>query len=85
MRADLVGRRLRVDHALRARDGRERAPAVGLLGDLGLDEDVRDRDVRARARERERVGAAEPARAAGDERDAAREIDLERHRAILRC
>ena len=61
------------------------APAVCLLRDLGLEEDVRDRDVRACTCERECVGATEPARAAGDERDAAGKVDLERHRAILRC
>ena len=31
------------------------------------------------------VSTTEPARAAGDEHDAARKVDLERHRAILRC
>ncbi len=40
-------------------------------------------DVGAGPRERERVGAPEPARPAGDERDAAGEIDVDRHRAIL--
>ncbi len=58
--ADLLDRLLRVHEALRARDRRERAPAVRLLGELGLDEDVGDRDVRASAGERERVRAPEP-------------------------
>ena len=61
------------------RDGRERAVAVGLLRELRLDEQVGDDDVGARARERQRVGAAEPARPAGDERDAPAEVDLDRH------
>ena len=63
-RADLLDGLLRVDEALRPRGGRERAPAVRLLRQLGLDEDVRDRDVRARPGERQRIRATEPARAA---------------------
>ena len=65
--------------ALLPRDGRERAVAVGLLGQLRLDEQVGDDDVGAGTRQGQRVRAAEPARAAGDERDAPAEVDLDRH------
>ena len=78
-RADLLDGLLRVDHPAGARSGRERSPAVRLLGELRLDEDVRDRNVRPRASERQRVGPAEPARAPRDEGDAPDEIDLESH------
>ena len=78
-RADLLDGRLGVDHPLRARRLGEHAVALGVLARVRLELDVGDRDVRAGARERQRVGAPEPARAAGDERDAAEEVDLERH------
>ena len=68
--ADLLDRRLGVHHALCHCGLRQDAVLLG-RGRVGLDEDVRDRDVGARARERQRVGAAQAARAAGDERDAA--------------
>ena len=83
--ADLLDRLLRVHEALLPRDGRERAVAVGLLGELRLDEQVGDDDVGARAGKRQRVGAPEPARAAGDERDAPGEIDLDAHRRRATC
>src|SRR4029453_16385227 len=51
--------------------------------ELGLDEDVRYCDVGTRARERQRVRAAEPARPAGDERDATGQVDLESHAETL--
>ena len=57
-RPDLLDRLLRVHHPLRARDGCERTPAVRLLGELRLDEDVGDRDVGTRTRERQRICAA---------------------------
>ena len=80
-RLDLLRGRLGVDEPLRAGDLRERPVPLGLLvGRLRLDLDVGDDDVRAGPGERQRVGAAEPARAAGDEGDAAGEVDLERHR-----
>ena len=79
-RPDLLHRLLRVHHPLR--DGRLRERPVALRGArVRLDEDVRDRDVGARPGERQRVGAPEPARAAGDESDAPGEVDLERHGA----
>ena len=78
-RADLLDRRLGVHHPLR--DGRLREHAVLLGGArVRLEEDVCDRDVGSRAREHQRVGAAEATRAARDERDPAGEVDLERHR-----
>ena len=70
--ADLLDGRLGVDHALRPRRLREHAVALGVLARVGLELDVGDRDVGAGPRERQRVGAAEPARASGDERDAPR-------------
>ncbi len=79
-RLDLLRRRLREDDSLRLRDLGEDAVGLGRLGRLvRLDLDVGDDDVRPGARERQRVGAAEAARAAGDEGDAAAEVDLERH------
>jgi hypothetical protein len=52
-----------VHHPLR--DGRLRKDAVlGGGARVGLDQDVRDRDVGAGPGERERVGPSEPARAA---------------------
>src|SRR3954452_8211072 len=79
-RADLVDGRLGVDHPLRARRPGEHAVALGLLARVRLELDVGDRDVGSGTGERLRVGAPEPARPAGDERDAAGEVDLERHR-----
>src|SRR5262249_46658845 len=78
-RADLVDRLLRVHHALCARHSGERTPTVGLLGELGLDEDVGNRDVGSGMRERQRVGAPEPARATGHESHTARKVDRESH------
>ena len=69
-RTDLLHGLLGVHEALRPCSRRERAPAVRVLRELGLDEDVRDRDVRAGSSQRERVGATEPARAARHEGDA---------------
>ena len=80
--ADLLDRRLGVHHPLRDRSLRERAVVRGGAR-VGLDEDVGDRDVGPGAREGQRVRPPEAARTAGDERDAARKVDLERHRAIL--
>ena len=81
---DLLRGRLGVDDPLRLRDLGEDAVRLGSVGGLvRLDLDVRDHDVGARASERQRIGAAEAARAAGDERDAAGEIDLERHQPSL--
>ncbi len=77
--ADLVGGGLRVDHPLGPRGGGESAPAVGLLGRLGLHEDVGDRHVRARPRKRQRVRTPEPPRPPGDQGNAAGEVDLDRH------
>ena len=67
---DLLRRRLGVDEPLSARRLGERPVAVGVARVVRLDQDVGDDDVGAGARERQRVGAAEPARAAGDEGDA---------------
>ena len=78
-RADLLRRRLRADQALGTGDLRERAVGVGLLGQIRLDEEVGDHDVRPGAGERQCVGAAEAARAARHEGDAAREVDLQAH------
>ena len=84
-RLDLLRRLLRVDDPLRLRDLREHAVLLGRLGRLvRLDLDVGDDDVRAGLRQGERVRAAEPSRAAGDEGDPAGEVDLDRHAAILR-
>ena len=77
--ADLLGGRLGVHEPLRPRHLCERPVRVRLLGQLGLDEEVGDDDVGAGAGECQRVGAPEPARAAGDERDASGQIDLESH------
>ena len=58
-RPDLLDRRLGVHHPLR--DGRLREHAVLLRrARVRLDEDVRDRDVRSRAGERQRVRPPEP-------------------------
>ncbi len=76
-RANLLDGLLGVHEALCPGRGRERTPAVRLLRQLGLDEDVRDRDVRAGACERQRIRTTQAARAARDERDASGEIDLE--------
>ena len=59
---DLLRGRLGVDEALRARRLGERAVALGVLARVRLDLDVGDDDVRAGARERQRVGPPEPAR-----------------------
>jgi hypothetical protein len=56
---DLLGRLLGMNHPARTSSGRQSAPAVGVLRQLRLDEDVGDRDVGAGARERQRVGATE--------------------------
>ena len=58
---DLPGGRLRVDEALCARRLGHRAEPLGVLARVRLDLDVGDHDVGAGARERQRVGAAEPA------------------------
>ena len=76
-RRDLLRGRLRVDEPLRPRRLRERPVSLRLLARVGLDLDVRDDDVGAGARKRQRVGATEPARPAGDERNAPREVDLD--------
>ena len=68
--------RLGVDEALCACRLGHRAEPLGVLARIRLDLDVGDHDVGARARERQRVGAAEPARTTGDESDATREVDL---------
>ena len=82
---DLLRGRLGVDDALRLRDLGEHAVGLGRLGRLvRLDLDVRDHDVGAGACERERVRAAETARAAGDECNTPGEVDLDRHVSILR-
>ena len=84
-RLDLLRRRLGVDDPLRLRHLREHAVRLGGLGRfVRLDLDIGDDDVGACARERQRIRAAEAARAAGDERDPSREIDLDCHEAILR-
>ena len=80
---DLVDRRLGVHHPLRDGCLSERAVLVGRAR-VRLHEDVGDRDVRPGPGQRQRIGAPEPARAPGDERDAPRQVDLERHGAILR-
>ena len=59
-RADLVDRLLGVHHPLRDGRLREDAEALGSAR-VGLEQDVGDRDVRAGARERQRVDAPEPA------------------------
>jgi hypothetical protein len=79
-RSDLLDRLFRSHETLCPGSGRESAEAVGVLGELGLDQDVGNRHVGARASERQRVGATEAARAAGDESDLPREIDLDGHR-----
>ena len=48
-------------------------------GELGLDEDVGDRDVGAGPRKRQCIGPSQSARSSGYERDASGKIDLERH------
>ena len=81
--ANLLDRLLGVHHALCACGGGERAPAVRLLGELRLDQDVRDHDVRPRSSQRQRVGPPEASGAPGDEGDPAAEVDLERHDETL--
>ena len=78
--ADLVDRLLSVHEPLLPCHRRERTVAIRLLRELRLDEKVGDDHVGSRLRERQRVGAPEPARTAGDERDASAQVDLERHR-----
>ena len=76
--ADLLHGLLRIDEPLLLRRGRERAPLRHVLvGRLELD--VRDRDVGPRARQRQRVGAPEPTRPSGHERDAPGEVDRDGH------
>ena len=75
--ADLLRGLLGVDEALLARRLGERPVLVGAC--LGLELDVGEHDVRAGPCQRERVGPAEPARAAGDERDPPGEIYFNRH------
>src|SRR5579864_7798761 len=58
--ANLLHGLLGVHHALLSRHRGEGAVTVGLLRELRLDEQVGDDDVGARARERQRVRAAEP-------------------------
>src|SRR5437867_76437 len=74
---DLLGGCVGVNPALRHRDlGQHAALRLGRLLQVGvvLDEDVRDDDVGAHARERQRVLAAEAARRTGDDRDLACQV-----------
>ena len=66
-RTDLLDRLLGVNHSLRSRSGGKCAPAVRLLGELRLDEDVGNDDVRSRSSERQRVRPSEPAGPARDQ------------------
>ena len=77
--ADLLDGLLGVHEPLLARDCGERAVAVGVFRKLRLDEQVGDDDVSPRACERQGIRSAKPARAAGDERDASAEVDLNAH------
>jgi hypothetical protein len=72
-----------VDEPLLPGDGGQRPVAVRLFRELRLDEQVGDDDVGTGAGEHERVGAAEPTRAAGHERDAPGQVDLDRHQRTL--
>src|SRR5438093_10719501 len=76
---DLLGGRLRVDEALRPRRLRDRPVALRLLPRVRLDLDVGDHYVRPGAAERQGVRTTQAPRAAGDERDPAGKVDLERH------
>jgi hypothetical protein len=78
-RADLLGRLLGVDEALSLRGLCERPVLVGALARLELD--VREHDIGACPRQRQRVSPSDAARAPGDERDPSREIYLNRHAA----
>src|SRR5438093_1528878 len=74
---DLLGGCVGVNPALGHRDlGQHAALRLGRLLQVGvvLDEDVRDGDVGAHARERQRVLAAEAARRTGDDRDLACQV-----------
>jgi hypothetical protein len=77
--ADLLRRGLGVDEALRPRSLREHAVARGVLARIRLELDVGERDVRPGPRQSQRIRAPEPARPSRDERDAPRQVDLERH------
>jgi hypothetical protein len=68
-----------VHHPLRDR-GLGENPVVLRRARVRLDEDVGDRHVGPGPGERQRIGPAQAARAAGDERDTAREVDLDGHR-----
>jgi hypothetical protein len=57
--ANLLDRLLGVHETLLARDGCERAVAVGVLRQLRFDEQVGDDDVRAGSGERQRVGPSQ--------------------------
>jgi hypothetical protein len=72
-----------VHESLLPGDGRERAVAVGLLGELGLDEQVGNRDVGPGVRERQRIRSPEPSLPARHERNPTGEIDLDRHKRTL--
>ena len=76
--ADLPRRRLGVDEPLRTCGLRHRPVPLGFGPGVRLDLDVGDDDVRARTRERQRIGTAEPPRAARDEGNPAGQVDLER-------
>ena len=76
-RGDLLRGGLGVHEPLGPRRLRERPVSLRVLARVGLDLDVGDDDVGAGARKCQRVGSAEPARTAGDERDAPREVDLD--------
>ena len=76
---DLLDRPLGVHHPLRDRGLREH-PVVLRRARVRLDEDVGDRHVGPGPGERQRIGPAEAARAAGDECDAARKVDVDGHR-----
>src|SRR6266550_5489524 len=74
---DLLRGGLGVDEPLRPRRLSERPVTLRLLARVGLDLDVRDDDVCTGAPKCQRIGSTEPARAAGHERDAPREVDLD--------
>ncbi len=74
---------LGVHETLRARNGRERAVAVGVLRQLRFDEQVGNDDIRAGSGERQRVRPSKSSRSSGDECHSAGEIDLNRHAARI--
>jgi hypothetical protein len=76
-RRDLLRGGLGVDEALGPRRLREGPVFPRLFTRVGLDLDVRDDDVGAGARKRQRVGSTEAPRAAGHEGDAPREVNLD--------